>query len=375
VGAAGAAAARATGCGGSYGAGQSNFGYQDVLTVSDPVFHLSRTAQDNALSADGQHCVPTTVISRPAQYETNRCSKTAHTDAETCTQELAVAITTSHTPATPGYYCPEGELQGTYCVRTTTSPASVTYWCPGGTLSGTLCINSSASPATVSYTCPDGATLSGTTCIGLSGVPATPMYTCSVGTYDGQGCTSTTAAVGVPSCPAPIEGDIYRWVLHDGGWCEYYNALSGTVSIQKSVVAYSCPDGGTPSGSTCTNTTTATLNYQCDRGTLSGSNCIVAEDGPAMPAYSCGTGTLSGTQCITSGSAPAIPGYHCPAGQTLNGALCEATTTGNAPLHYSCPGGVRPVGDQCRTVLTQLNWTDNCLPYEQSAGITLGAPK
>ena len=91
--------------------------------------------------------------------------------------------------------------------------------------------------------------------------------------------------------------------------------------------------------------------------------------------YSCSSGTLSGMDCVSTDSTPAVANYHCPDGQNLNGALCESTTSTDAAVSYSCPGGTTPIGDQCKNVLTQTNWIDNCLPYEQSAGSMLGAPK
>lgn len=217
VGATGVATIPGVNCTDTYGSGLSNFGYQNAITANDSAFQLTQSAQNNASAVTPQNCVSMPIITKPAQFETNQCNKTASTDAHVCTQEAAVAITTSYFSATPNYSCAVGTLQGTYCVRTTTSPASVSYWCPAG--------------------------------------------------------------------------------------------------------------------------------------------------------------TLSGTNCVSSDITPAVPIYHCPTGQTLNGTSCESTTTSIATLSYSCPGGRTPIGNQCKNVLVQTHWIDNCLPYEQSAGVPLGEPK
>jgi hypothetical protein len=335
MGAAGVASATGASCAGTYGAGQSNFGYQNAITTSDPIFHLSQTAQKNASSATTEHCVSTPIVTKPAQYETNQCSKTVSTDSHTCTQELSVAVTTSYTKAQVRFSCDGGVLQGQYCVST------------------------SSTPATASYSCPDGQTLDGTTCGSQTITPATPIYTCASGQLSGQSCVTSAPAEGVSSCPPPqwsfTPADI--WTLsYDAtnvAWCTHYAADHddpiGSNSY-RAATSYACPNGGTLSGNTCSTTTTATLNYKCDSGTLSGSSCITGSTTPATVTYTCASGTLSGSQCVTTTSTP-------------------ATT------NYSCPGGASPVGDQCVAYSTKVSWIDNCTPYEQSAGSRLGDPK
>lgn len=381
VGAAGATAGTGTGCTDTYGAGQSNFGYSNAISTSDPVFQLSHDAQSTASSVTTQNCVSTPVVTKPAEFETNVCSKTIATDSHICTQDLSVAVTTTYSPATPYYTCPQGTLQGAYCVSTTGTPASVYYTCPSGTLSGTLCISSTSVPAAESYGCPNGGTLSGSSCIGQSTVPADPVYSCSAGTLSGSQCISSYPVSVTYSCwvgtinPANNTCQFGSGAPVAGASCTYYGSIVQYICTAPAVQTSSCPSGGTVSGSSCVTTTTATLNYQCTQGVLSGSNCIIDVNGPAVPVYSCSSGTLSGTQCVSSSSQPATPNYQCPPGQTLNGTVCETGTSTAADLHYSCPGGTTPVGTQCKSVLVQTHWNDHCTPYEQSAGITLGAPQ
>jgi hypothetical protein len=334
VGAAGVATATGASCSGTYGAGQSNFGYQNAITPRDPIFHLSQSAQNNAALTADQNCVPTQVVTTPAQYETNQCSKTISTDLHVCTQELAVAVTTSFNQAQIMYSCDAGVLQGQYCVST------------------------SSSPATSNYSCPDGGTLDGISCVTQTTLPASTYYTCASGQLSGQSCVTSSPAEGVPSCPPPEwsltlpEAWTLSYDANHVAWCTHYAADHddpiGTNSY-RAATSYACPGGGTLSGATCTTTTTATLNYKCDSGTLSGSSCISESTTPASVTYTCASGTLSGSQCLTSTNTPATP-------------------------HYSCPAGAIPVGDQCVSYSTVVSWIDNCTPYEQSAGTGLGNP-
>jgi hypothetical protein len=334
VGASGVATATSASCAGTYGAGQSNFGYQNAITASDSIFHLSQIAQNNASSTTEQNCVSTPVVTRPAQYETNHCSKTVSTDSHLCTQELAVAVTTSY------------------------APAQIMYTCDGGVLQGQYCVSTSNSPATANYSCPDGGTLEGTSCVTQTIVPATTYYACSSGQLNGQSCVTTSPADGVPSCPppqwsfSPPEIWTLTYDTNNVAWCSHiaadFDDPFGSNSY-RAATSYACPNGGTLSGNTCTTTTTATLNYKCDSGTLSGRSCLTETSAAASVTYTCASGTLSGSQCVTSTSTPAA-------------------------THYSCPGGASPVGNQCVTYSTQLSWIDNCTPYEQSAGSRLGDP-
>jgi conjugal transfer mating pair stabilization protein TraN len=161
------------------------------------------------------------------------------------------------------------------------------------------------------------------------------------------------------------------------GWCSHWATDRvdpfGSVAF-RAAVSYQCPNGGTLSGNTCSSTTTATLNYRCDNGTLSGSSCITGGDTPATVTYTCPSGTLSGNSCITGSETPATVTYTCASG-TLSGSQCVTSTSVPANTDYACPGGAAPVGDQCITYSTQVHWIDNCTPYEQSAGSRLGDPK
>ena len=100
--------------------------------------------------------------------------------------------------------------------------------------------------------------------------------------------------------------------VYCGGGCD---TVTGTTTT------YSCPNGGTLSGTTCTVTT-----YTCDEGTLDGTTCkkqgYTCPNGGTLNGtkcvkkeYTCDEGTLDGTKCVKKG-------YTCPKGGILNGTTC-----------------------------------------------------
>lgn len=159
-----------------------------------------------------------------------------------------------------------------------------------------------------------------------------------------------------------------------GASCVYLGTIVQWMCSAPAAQEVSCPDGGTADGTTCVRSSTATINYVCGEGVLSGTNCIIDVNGPPIPGYACETGVLSGTQCVVTTSHPADVSYYCPNGATLNGSMCDTSSTWSPTIVYTCPGGGPPVDGVCKLVLTQTNWIDNCDPYEASAGISLGGP-
>jgi RHS repeat-associated protein len=284
----------------------------------------------------------------------------------TCTQS-----TPSTTPATlAGYSCPAGyTLSGATCSQTstTTTPATVTYSCPAGwSLSGATCSTSSTNPAAPVYTCPSGFTVSGASCTGSSSAAATATLSCNgfgtptayAGSPSGYKCTtqnllvslytppddpyvqcqSIAAAKGLPLVAAPL--------INNG---KIMQCVTGPLKV------YSCPSGGTLSGSNCISTVTQAASigsYTCAAGTLSGSNCITNRSTAATPNYSCPAGqSLSGTNCSgpSTTSTPGTPYYSCPAGYSLSGSSCTAQSlaTAAATAGWTCPNGGTLSGISC----------------------------
>jgi hypothetical protein len=151
-----------------------------------------------------------------------------------------------------------------------------------------------------------------------------------------------------------------------GYTCPSGGTLSGTqctgsTSVAATVVPtmYTCPSGGTLSGTTCTVTltyaatygqtgSTPVYGYTCPSGgTLSGTQCTGSSSYAATIKYSCSSGLLSGTNCITSTytlfavSAAAEPNCQYPAGKIGVTYYCGGyvTNTAAAAITYTCPGG------------------------------------
>jgi RHS repeat-associated protein len=336
----------------------------------------------------------------PAGYTLSGCSQTtATTTAATVTYScpagwsLSGTTCTSSTtnPATPVYTCPAGwSLSGTTCTTSTSNPATPVYTCPAGwSLSGSTCTSSTSNPATPVYACPAGFTLSGTSCTGTSTTLATVTLSCNgfgaptvyTGSPGGYKCTtqnllvsdytppddpyvqcqSIAASMGLPLVAAPlisfskimqcVMGPLKVYSCPSGG------SLSGSVCISAvtqaaSIGSYTCASG-TLSGSSCISTLALSASiggYTCASGTLSGSNCIgTGTQAASIGGYTCASGTLSGSSCITGSSTAATANYSCPAGQTLSGTSCNGSTTASTPGTpvYSCPAGYNLSGSSC----------------------------
>jgi len=109
-------------------------------------------------------------------------------------------------------------------------------------------------------------------------------------------------------------------------------------------------------------------SYSCSSGTLSGSNCITTTAGSL--SYSCPAGqTLSGTSCLATSttSTPGTPIYGCPAGYTLAGSSCTlaGTATQAATASFSCASGTLS-GAYCLNALSRTR-------YEAYGGTAAGS--
>lgn len=109
------------------------------------------------------------------------------------------------------------------------------------------------------------------------------------------------------------------------------SVISGSSCYYPASTTYSCPNGGTLSGSTCTIAGSTTCP---SGGTLSGSTCYVTVN--VAGGNSCPSGgTLSGSTCTVTVNVPA--GYTCPSGGSLSGSTCTVTVNVAAqPAQYGC---------------------------------------
>lgn len=148
----------------------------------------------------------------------------------------------------------------------------------------------------------------------------------------------------------------------------YNSKTSPIVTATTAASTLRCDSGDTLSGSTCTDTYTATYNpatsgrYTCPSGgTLSGSTCTTNQayaatwvDGggdfciPPDTPYSPGVCQTPSGSLMSSES----QGYTCPQGGTASGSTCyyrtyAATYQAGTAAYYSCPSGGSLSGTTC----------------------------
>ena len=217
------------------------------------------------------------------------------------------------------------------------------YSCPsGGTLSGTTCFypadyaatatptsGSYAATATNTYSCGEGV-LIGTKCY-LDPSSGYPQLYDNIEDNPTSGCSGTTYNDGQYLAGCGCEG----YETGDPATCTCYsgNGLPpGEFGCLGSPYFYAgaCWDNAR---SGCVYYGTA-QTYFCLFGTYDGVACYLS-DATVTTTYSCPSGgTLSGTQCNTSGTA-----YSCPSGGTLSGTTCvfpaDYAATANTGTNYS----------------------------------------
>lgn len=386
MGAAGGVIASGVNCADTYGAGQSNFGYQDAIAADDPIFNLVHSAQDTASSITTQTCVPKVVVTDPEKSEINNCNKTLITDPKDCSQDLDVVVVTKSTPVSVSYTCPTGTLNGKTCSTSTSTPAAATQQCPAnaGTLTNGSCVLSSTTSPTTTQTCVQGS-LSNDQCIIQVVEQPTKTLTCPSGqTLNGNTCESSSAAnkglvVNCSGAGASQSGDycnVYAGSYPLSGfncWPGSYGKANGyycAIPMYK----YSC-DTGTLNGTQCITTSAPTETITCSSGlTLDSGQCKGTTYGEPVLGYSCPTGwTLNGAECTKSASSVPTTVYSCPNGGQLSGTQCVTSSSSPATSTNYCPTGTIS-GNVCITRSVLTKWIDNCTVYENSAGIKLGTP-
>lgn len=349
-----------TGCEGSYGAGQQALNITNTVKSTDAIFGVITNAKNGLSTNPDETCTVKTVEVKPAEYETNTCTKSITTEAKSCSQNLNVVVTTIRQAAQTTERCDIGILVTGYCVSTTTQPASPSYSCPAGyTLSGNKCVSDISSPATINYACPSGSTLiNGTQC-------ATPTI---VGAIINHACPAVAAG----SYPVTLIGDqcYVNADEFDGGVsCVSHDMAMGHTGLSRiglaridliwwciytSITSKSCPNGSTLVGGQCISTTYSQAS---------------------IGSYSCPDGTiLSGTVCLAQTDAQQN-GYTCQAPATLAGTTCETVTQTPPLIDYSCVDGSAPIGGICTYKSASTSWENTCSPYATSSGTILGVPE
>lgn len=205
--------------------------------------------------------------------------------------------------------------------------------------------------------------------------PPTQVFyeaTCDVGQT-----VSSSEPVGAFTCPDgwTLSGETCTKTLTQNATVTGYDCpsgytLSGTTCssvVEASVKRWNCPAGWTLQGTICARTTTigaSVSGYTCPAGfTLSGSICSQTSTAAASPVYACPGGwSLSGTMCVRGTTYTATANYSCPNGFTLSGSTCSRTLSQAATASYSCPGGYSLNGTTCsQTSTTGATQVDQCI--------------
>ena len=291
---------------------------------------------------------------------------------------------TSTYNASSYYSCPSGgSLSGTTCYTSSNYAASVSYSCPsGGSLSGSTCYTSSSYTPSVSYSCPYGGSLSGTTCSSSSSYSATKTTTYSNCEWDRDGghfsSTRDNNSDAVwqrdVSCSPSNVGETRKMLDCGKGKKSCYNgrtydcndescyspskkgwSYKNATCTCSSSTSYTCPSGGTLSGTTCYTSSSydASPSYSCySGGSLSGAYCVINSSYAASASYSCNSGdSRSGSTCTKSSSYNATKNYSCNSGDSRNGTTCTTTSTYTATKNYSCNSGDSRNGTTCTSVV------------------------
>ena len=227
------------------------------------------------------------------------------------------------------------------CEKTPECPAGTSYSvvtnrcegllsCASGTYNSTSdnCVSYGSYAATLTYTCPNGGVVSGNTCNVSSsyGATASNIWTQAVMLSFG----ATNGYYADKPFPESVAVNYSNWGAPTTGYAAAPNPQAPTIA-PSSLVEAGCPISATrylyqSSG----------LNKKYDSYLLYNYTAIGWICGVSANTYSCPTGgTLSGTNCNTSSSYNAIAQYSCSSGDTLSGTTCNTSST----VAATCPSG------------------------------------
>lgn len=264
----GTAQGSAANCAGTFGAGQSQYGYGDQITANDPIFQGTLGLGNSAGGTTGQTCTPTNVVVKPAEYATNTCTVSTTMDNNACSQYLNVKVITTTGDANATNNCPDGYTYSAgSCSKTVSSPA--TWTCPAGwTIRGNACTYETHTAS--SLTCPSDMTMASDGSVYV--------------------CWQTVGADTVAQLQASGAGTWRGMSI-----IYLYFDIVGTFPAQ------GCPTGYSYNGTDCTSTVTSGIQYACPNGgTVQGQSCVTSQTTSSTTTYSCPSGQiLSGTNCLT----------------------------------------------------------------------------
>ena len=205
----------------------------------------------------------------------------------------------------------DGSMVAAPSLHDTFTPlASASSCAEGETQSGNTCTKTyAATMQSGGYTCPNGGTLTNTTCTSTytaSYSSGGGYYSCSSGSLSGSSCvTTTTSSYGASQTQNYCK--VYGYTTNTDGTTHQY--------CQQWVYSYSCPSGGSLSGSTCTVTSTS-------------SSPATYYSYPGSYYCNSGDGSPSGTTCTHTYTATQGSNYYtCPSGGSVSGSTCTYSYT------------------------------------------------
>ena len=180
----------------------------------------------------------------------------------------------------------------------------------------------------------------------------------SIGIYSDGTLVSVLGPNATSYALASVTSGVYPGTNHTFSVKPYNGFNAGVTSatviqyFSSTAGSYSCPSGGTLSGSTCNTSSSVAATvvtaggYSCPSGgSLSGTTCLTSSSYAATAGatvYSCSSGTLSGSTCLGGGNYAGTvltAGYYsCPSGGTLSGVTCNTSSSvaATGTNNYSC---------------------------------------
>ncbi len=272
------------------------------------------------------------------------------------------------------YSCPTGYVQnGEYCYiysdGEVTEDGELEYTCPSGyEMYGSTCYKVTEAEKVINTTCPSGYNLSSdkTQCYKVVGTATSNQtQSCPSGySPNGSNCVKSYGATASTGGWVHAYSDTYTYSVS-----EYENAtekrvLSNreyrktcgdcytyswyyTYSTYRRTTSYSCPSGGSLSGSTCylyTNYITSNGASYCTAGTLVNGQCLDYKTPTVNITYTCPTGTeLNGTECREPGDKTLV----CPNGYENIDGKCTKKIDAEKEIDYLyvCPDGYSKQGE------------------------------
>ncbi len=354
----------------SVGEGENMTCTKGTTSTKDPIVSYTyKCPEGYAQSGSGENtkCYKKTENSIPAKENTiYKCPEGYTQSGSGANTKCTKTITTTKNATANNdysYSCQIGTLSGSQCRVTSSTPAQASttydYYCDYGTWNGTTCVYSATNSKSTYYDCSaykNATNLQNGKCRVTETTKTSGGYTFSDSIISPSGCSYSGLTKNVcPSCSTKK-------------YAHYCSGSTTTKTVDKDAQvktnnSYSCPYGGTVSGSQCLKGAKAKQNvtYSCPNGgRLSGTQCLtdgyIPADINTKTTYKCSEGILNGTTCTITTTQTANPSvtkeYYCEdKSYSLSGDRCYKTTNEEKPFiketKKSCENGYTLSGDKC----------------------------